>query len=179
LEEFRILETLHLEEKNYLLATIHRAENTDNSENLINIFSAFLETDENIVIPLHLRTVKELKNNSFNFGNSKNLLVIKPLEYIDFLNLMVNAKKIVTDSGGIQKEAYLLKIPCITIFDSTSWVETLHDGWNVLVNPLKENIIDRICKFDPRGDQGNHFGDGRASVKIIDIINKFFRVARE
>jgi len=172
-EKSNILNELNLKEKEYILATIHRPENTDIPHNLSNIFNAFKSSKEKIVIPLHPRTIKELKRNSINIKSFHNLTITKPKGYLDFLKLLINAKKVITDSGGIQKEAYLLKIPCITIYDSTSWVETVKDGWNILVKAEKGEIVNAINSFNPNGKQGNYFGDGNSSIKIVELINKF------
>ena len=173
-EKSNILNELNLKEKKYILATIHRPENTDIPHNLSNIFNAFKSSKEKIVIPLHPRTIKELNRNSIDFKSSNNLIITKPKGYLDFLKLLINAKKVVTDSGGVQKEAYLLKVPCITIYNSTSWVETVKDGWNILVESEKEKIVNAINNFNPNGKQGNYFGDGHASMKIIKQIIRFF-----
>jgi UDP-N-acetylglucosamine 2-epimerase len=174
-EKSNILNELNLKEKEYILATIHRPENTDIPHNLSNIFNAFRSSKEKIVIPLHPRTIKESKKNSIDIKSFNNLIIIKPKGYLDFLKLLINAKKVITDSGGVQKEAYLLKIPCITIYDSTSWVETVKDGWNILVKAEKGGIINAINSFNPNGKQGNYFGDGNSSIEIVELINKFLK----
>jgi UDP-GlcNAc3NAcA epimerase len=98
--------------------------------------------------------------------------VTKPVGYLDFIFLQKNAKKVLTDSGGIQKEAYILKVPCITIRDNTEWIETVEDGWNVLVGSNKEMILNSIINFKPKGKQRMVFGDGQASKKIVNILNQ-------
>jgi UDP-N-acetylglucosamine 2-epimerase len=168
----KVLDELNLKEKKYILATIHRPENTDIPHNLSNIFNAFRSSEEKIVIPLHPRTIKELNRNSIDIKSSNGFIITKPKGYLDFLKLLINAKKVVTDSGGVQKEAYLLKIPCITIYNSTSWVETVKDGWNILVEPEEKKIVNAINNFNPKGKQGNYFGDGNASKKIVKLIGK-------
>jgi UDP-N-acetylglucosamine 2-epimerase (non-hydrolysing) len=138
-----ILDELSLKQKEYYLATVHRAENTDDFNRLKNIEDAFCVI-EKIVFPCHPRTEKNLKQ--FGLWNelSKKAKVIKPVGYLDMLILEKNAKKILTDSGGIQKEAYILKVPCITLRENTEWVETVEDGWNVLVGASKEKIIEMV-----------------------------------
>ena len=86
------------------------------------------------------------------------------------LVLEKNARKILTDSGGVQKEAYIFKVPCITIRDTTEWAETVEDGWNILVGADGEMIIMMIEEFNPNGEQRNVFGDGKASKNIVDIL---------
>lgn len=170
-----ILDSLELKKKEYLLATIHRAENTDVKENLKKIIESFIESGEKIVFPAHLRTFKYLKEYNLikKLDNSDNVLLMKPIGYLDFLKLMNHSKKILTDSGGVQKEAYFLKVPCITLRNTTEWIETVEDGWNVLVGTDKEKITEMIRYFEPKGKQRNVFGDGRASEKIGEMLNSF------
>jgi UDP-N-acetylglucosamine 2-epimerase (non-hydrolysing) len=101
---------------------------------------------------------------------SKKTKVIKPVGYLDMLMLEKNAKKILTDSGGIQKEAYIFKVPCITLRENTEWIETVKDGWNVLAGANKDKIIKMANDFEPKGEQRNVFGDGDASERIKKII---------
>jgi len=169
----RILEELGIKPKEYLLVTVHRAENTDNRENLENIIEAFIESDELIVFPAHPRTQKYLKTYRLmeKIENAANIILIPPVGYLDMLVLEENAKKILTDSGGVQKEAYFLKVPCITLRDRTEWVETVEDGWNVLVGADKRRILRVIKEFRPNGKTYTHkFGDGTASKKITKIL---------
>jgi UDP-N-acetylglucosamine 2-epimerase len=99
--------------------------------------------------------------------------MISPVSYFDFLWLEQNAEKILTDSGGIQKESYLLKVPCITLRENTEWVETIEDGWNILVGTNKEKIRDAIQNFNPTGEQRELFGTGDASTKIVKILEDY------
>ena len=101
-----------------------------------------------------------------------NLQIIDPVGYLDALMLIKNAAKVITDSGGIQKEAYLLNSPCITVRENTEWVETVKAGWNILTGYDKEKIIDAIKNFAPTSRQPNIFGDGNTAKKIIDILRK-------
>lgn len=168
-----ILEELGLKSNEYIVATIHRASNTDRKENLENIVNAFCELGEMIVFPVHPRTEKYLKEYGLFDKLRTSVRLIKPLGYLDFLKLMRHAKKIVTDSGGIQKEAYILKVPCITLRENTEWIETVKDGWNVLVSVSKDNIIRTVYQFKPSfGKHGEKFGDGTAAKKIIQQIEK-------
>ena len=160
-----------VETEKYYLATVHRAGNTDNIERLSAIFSAFGQLDCKVVMPLHPRTAKALEKWSIEVPS--NVEVLKPVGYLDFMNLMMNSKKILTDSGGIQKEAYILKKGCITLRDETEWVETVQDGWNLLVGTDVANIVDAARDFQPRGEQENHFGAGNASERIVRILENF------
>jgi UDP-N-acetylglucosamine 2-epimerase (non-hydrolysing) len=164
-----VLDRLSLKPKEYYLATIHRPENTDAFNKLKSIVDAFCVI-EKIVFPCHPRTEKLLKQFGLWDMLTKNVKVMKPVGYLDMLMLEKNAKKILTDSGGIQKEAYIFKVPCITLRENTEWVETVEDGWNVLVGADKEKIIKRSKDFEPEGEQRNVFGNGKASEEIVNII---------
>jgi UDP-N-acetylglucosamine 2-epimerase (non-hydrolysing) len=144
-----IINELDLKSKEYLVATIHRASNTDNKENLKNIVDAFSEVKETIVFPVHPRAEKFFNEYGLHDKLKASVKLIEPLGYLDFLKLMSHAKKIITDSGGIQKEAYILKVPCITLRENTEWVETVEDGWNVLVGADKEKIVKMVDEFEP------------------------------
>jgi len=169
-----ILTDLDLEPRSYLLATVHRPENTDNKKNLQNIVNAFTKSREKIIFPAHFRTVKYLKKFGLygKLTRSKNVTVLKPIGYLDFLNLMANSSKILTDSGGIQKESYILKVPCITLRENTEWVETVNETWNVLVGARVGKITDAIRNFQPKKPTKRLFGDGKARIKIRKILRK-------
>jgi UDP-N-acetylglucosamine 2-epimerase len=172
-EKTTILEDLGIDRKKYLVVTVHRASNTDNRANLEQIVDALSEISEPIIFPIHPRTRKSLRV----FGlydkliNHRNIKVIQPVGYLEFLRLMKNARKIITDSGGIQKEAYILKVPCITLRENTEWVETVQDGWNVLVGAKKETIVNVCSVEESNKSYNNHFGRGNASGKIVQYLN--------
>jgi len=127
---------------------------------------------EKIVFPCHPRTEKNLKQFGLWDMLTKKIKVIKPIGYLDMLMLEKNAKKILTDSGGIQKEAYIFKVPCITLRENTEWVETIEDGWNVLTGASKEKIVKMVNNFEPTNEQRDVFGSGDASEKIMVIIKE-------
>lgn len=161
-----ILQDLEIKPKEYFLATVHRPYNTDIPENLESIISAFLEINEPIIFSVHPRTRQCLINSKLSIQNSK-LRCISPVGYLDMLILEQNAKTILTDSGGMQKEAYFFGVPCVTMRTETEWVETVEEGWNVVVGADREKIISasRTSKTDhPRPEL---YGDGRAADKII------------
>jgi UDP-GlcNAc3NAcA epimerase len=180
----KILERLQLTKGRYLLATVHRARNTDNRENLKSIIEAFQSTGEKIVFPVHPRTRKMLKERNLNLNlnlipqsesqsqSQSNLLLLPPVGYLDSIMLTRNARKVLTDSGGLQKEAYFSRVPCITLDEATGWPETVEDGWNVLVGADKHKIIEAIGRFEPRGQQRKLFGNGEAAAKIVDIMSR-------
>jgi len=165
----KILKKLDLKRKSYYLVTVHRAENTDNFNRLKNIVDAFCKI-ENLVFPCHPRTERSLKKFGLWDMLQSTVNIIKPVGYLDMLVLEKNAYKILTDSGGVQKEAYILKVPCITLRENTEWVETVEDRWNVLVGADREMIIMMMEEFNPNGEQRNVFGDCKASKNIADII---------
>ena len=159
-----------MKHKQYLVATIHRPSNTDDRESLQSIVDAFCEVEESIVFPVHPRTVKYLKEYGLYEKLQKHVKLVKPLGYLDFLKLMAHARKILTDSGGVQKEAYMLKVPCITLRENTEWIETVEDGWNVLTGVNRERIVRMVSEFEPDRKQRNIFGDGKSSERIVKII---------
>lgn len=170
-ESSRILEDLYLNRGHYLVLTVHRPGNTDARENLSSIIEAVGESGRTVVFPLHPRTRKLL--HQFGLANRipGNIRMTEPLGYLDMIRLMSDAEKILTDSGGIQKEAYLLGIPCITLRENTEWVETVEDGWNVLVGADKE-LISEAIKLPSQGNvQSCIFGTGNASMQIREILS--------
>lgn len=154
--------------KPYILATIHRAENTDHVQNLKNIFDAFAGCERHIVLPLHPRTQKFIAQ--YDIHPAQNVQVLDPVGYLEMLGLEMNADKIVTDSGGVQKEAYFLEKSCITMRTETEWVETVADQWNVIVGSEPEKICTAIKAFVPQGARSNAFGDGTAAEKICSFL---------
>jgi UDP-N-acetylglucosamine 2-epimerase (non-hydrolysing) len=124
-----------------------------------------------VVFPVHPRTRKCLLANGLWDRLPSNIRVIEPLSYLDMLRIMSSAEKIVTDSGGMQKEAYMLRVPCITVRDTTEWTETVDDGWNVLVGNDTSKLADEIASFNPTGARTNLYGEGDACSKIVKIID--------
>lgn len=156
----------------WYIATIHRAENTDSKDKIKEILLAFEKLDEKVIFPVHPRTlplVKEiLKENNFS-----NTLIIEPMGYLDMLYFTKNAKKAITDSGGLQKETYILSTPCVTVRDQTEWVETLIGNFNVLAKPNAKDIVDKVMntKID-ESKRLDYYGKGDAAKKLCEIINK-------
>ena len=172
-EKSKILQELNAKSEEYFLTTIHRPSNTDDVKNLSNILDALSVINEKVIFPIHPRTAKFIDNYGLKKNIGKNIVMIKPVGYFDFIWLEKNAKKILTDSGGIQKEAYLLKVPCITLRETTEWTETIEDKWNVLTGADKEKILDAIKNFQPKQKQRNLFGDGHASENIATIVKQY------
>jgi UDP-GlcNAc3NAcA epimerase len=170
IQHSKILVNLNLKPKAYLLATIHRAYNTDNPEVLISILSAFGQVNETIIFPIHPRTIQAI--NTSNFVAPQNIKVIEPVGYLDMLILEQNARMILTDSGGIQKEAYFFKIPCLTLRPETEWIETIETGWNILVGTNSRSILLALKTHNPNDlSHPDFFGDGHASEKIVNLLS--------
>lgn len=168
-EKSHVIEKLNIESGKYILATIHRAENTDNMQRLKSIIEALNNSPITILLPLHPRTKKYMEE--YGLKLTGNVKVIDPVGFLDMINLENNAQKIVTDSGGVQKEAFFMKKPCITMRDETEWVETVQTGWNTIVGADKNRIEEALSSFNASGKQENIFGDGNASEKIIKVLD--------
>jgi UDP-N-acetylglucosamine 2-epimerase len=163
-----ILSQLDLKPGAYALATVHRAANTDDPAKMRSILTAFGKLPTRIVFPLHPRTRKLL--DQFGLSVPQNVSLIDPVSYFDMLILQGNADCILTDSGGMQKEAYLLGVRCITLRDETEWVETVKAGWNRLVGARSKAIRSTYKTWHPQGERPALYGDGNAAQKICDIL---------
>lgn len=175
-----ILNRLDLDAGAYYLATVHRASNTDAEQNLRSIMAAFASLDKPVIFPAHPRTRKFLEQYGITPESITNVRIIEPLPYLDMVRLLSQAAAVLTDSGGVQKEAYILQIPCITLRKNTEWVETVEDGWNVLAGADTRRIIAAVRQM--AGDahkqlEGHpwtysaHYGDGTAADTIRLIIS--------
>jgi UDP-N-acetylglucosamine 2-epimerase (non-hydrolysing)/UDP-GlcNAc3NAcA epimerase len=158
----------------WYLATIHRAENTDDIRKIKNILEAFEKLDKKVIFPVHPRTLKMVVELDTKY-RYRNIIFTKPIGYLEMLYLTKNACKVVTDSGGLQKECYIMKTPCITVRNETEWVETLDGKFNILCNPVTEDIITNVntneLEFEKYKD---HYGDGKASEKALNILKDYF-----
>jgi UDP-GlcNAc3NAcA epimerase len=163
-----ILEEIKLASKSYALATIHRARNTDEASSLRVILDALGNLDLPIILPIHPRTKKAISN--FGIELAKNIIPIEPVGYLDMLQLEKNAECILTDSGGVQKEAYWLGVRCITLRQETEWIETVNAGWNRLVGTDKDEIISAVTDWLPQSQRQALYGDGHAAEKIRNIL---------
>lgn len=163
-----ILGRLGLQPQGYLMATVHRAENTDSSQRLNNILSAFAALNEPVVFPAHPRTRKLLHEKGYQ--PPKNVNLIDPVGYFDMIALEKSARLLLTDSGGMQKEAYWLKVPCITLRDETEWVETVKLGWNILTGADTSRIMAAVKTFAPPVDHPPLYGDGKAAEHCLKIL---------
>lgn len=154
----------------WFLATIHRAENTDKIEKITQILGALQELPYNVIFPVHPRIqgmVHELKQDK----EYSNIYFVKPMGYLDMLYFTKHAEKVVTDSGGLQKETYILDTPCVTVRNQTEWVETLYGNRNILVKPIKEDILNGVLNTKISNIQKlDYYGDGHAAEKICQTI---------
>jgi UDP-GlcNAc3NAcA epimerase len=167
------LKSWDLGEKNYVLCTVHRAENTDNPKRLISIFTALQEIAKSlpVALPLHPRTQKLIKD----LGEQKlleSLTILEPVSYLEMQVLEMGAKVILTDSGGMQKEAFFHRVPCVTLRNETEWVETLDLGWNQLAGSIKENILSAYYKSldTPPNISSSFYGCGDAATKCVEYL---------
>jgi len=164
-----VLADQHLQPEGYYLATVHRPGNTDDPAKLSAILKAFAELDAPVVLPLHPRTEGRIKSFALDAQLAHaNIRLIPPANYLDMLMLEKNCRAIVTDSGGIQKEAYLSRRPCFTLRPETEWTETVEAGWNQLVTP--QNLIESIAQFQPPTDWPNLYGDGKAAEQVASLL---------
>lgn len=165
-----VLSTLGFAPASYGLVTVHRAANTDDPERLANIVKALSQVGETIIFPVHPRTRGALQKLDVQFDD--NVRLIEPVGYFDMMVLEENARIIATDSGGVQREAYFMRKPCITLRDETEWTETVEVGWNKLVGVELDKIVSEWKTFTPPAEQPPIFGDGKAGEKIANILGK-------
>lgn len=189
--ETSILKGFNLEKKNYILATIHRADNTDTRENLEGIFQALLHLAKNgnrVFFPIHPRTRKALEtfglldnikqNLKSSVENEENFILAEPVSYSDMIALENNAKLIITDSGGVQKEAYFFNTPCLITRDETEWVELVESGWTIITGAEFDKIIwatDYLLNKQMQKTGEALFGNGNAAGHIAHILKKIGR----
>lgn len=154
----------------WYLATVHRAENTDSLEKIENILAAFEQFDAKVLFPVHPRT-RHFVDELHEKHKYQNILFIEPIGYLDMLYFTKNAKKVVTDSGGLQKEAYILKTPCVTVRSETEWVETLDGNWNILATPDTADILEKVRNVIPdERKRKTCYGDGDAAEKLCKLL---------
>lgn len=171
----QIQSTLNLNKRDYVLTTCHRAENTNNKERLFQILKGLSDISRQmkVVFPMHPRTKKLIAEYGYQ-EMLQNLIITEPLSYIDIVALEQEAKLIVTDSGGMQKEAYFYDTPCITTRDETEWTETVEQGANVLAGADSEKIatsFERLIAGNWQPDfESQPYGNGQAAEKIVNIL---------
>jgi UDP-N-acetylglucosamine 2-epimerase len=166
-----VLQTLQLKPKKYHLLTLHRPYTVDDLNKLQKVMLAIARLDLPVIFPVHPRTRKMIME--YKLQIPSNIVLTDPQGYFDFLLLQKNASHILTDSGGIQKEAYLLKVPCITLRPETEWVETVKAGWNMVIGNEAEGLANTVRYFHPGGHQPAVFGNYSVAEKMVGKIGEF------
>ena len=170
----KVLKKYSLKPKNYVLATLHRDFNTDNKERLSSILRAFSKIAEKmpLILPLHPRTVKRISEYDLE-DLTKKLKVLEPIGYDEMVALTTNAFRVVTDSGGLQKESYFAHVPGVIMMIDTGWIELVESKWNVLADANEEKIVEGVFNH-PKPLHGNDevYGNGKAAEKIVEILVK-------
>lgn len=169
-EQSRVLDSLGVRPGEYMLATVHRAYNTDEPAILRRLLLALDTIGEPVIFPLHPRTRARLKAHG-NGGTPSHVRLVDPVGYLDMLALEQSAKVILTDSGGVQKEAFFFEVPCVTLRPETEWIETVSSGWNVLAGSDPQAIV-RAARSaaKPGTPPPQTFGDGRAAERIAALL---------
>ena len=172
----KILKKLKINKNKYFLVTLHRQENVDNKERLKNILKGLESVSKNlnfpVIYPIHPRTFKMIK--IFNLKIPQNIKIIEPIGFLDFLKLETNALLVLTDSGGVQEETCILKVPCVTLRDNTERPETLKVKSNILADSNPQKIVKSVEKMlNSKREWKNPFGDGKSGRKILNIIQKY------
>lgn len=182
----QILRKLGLARGNFILFTVHRAENTDSEENMFHIFELLAKMQQPIVFPMHPRTrsrlmqISSLRSLLKKISQASNVMISDPVSYLDMLALESQAQVVVTDSGGVQKEAYFLGVPCMTLRNETEWVETLEGGWNRLVDvksgealPLLDSLWNKNGVYPSSPRRLDLFGAGQAAEVMVGQLVDF------
>jgi UDP-N-acetylglucosamine 2-epimerase len=163
----QVLERFGVAPHTYGVATIHRASNTDDAATFKRLIAGLHRVDMPVVFPIHPRTRAIAIANGV--GRDDNIIVTSPLSYREMIALLSRAATVFTDSGGMQKEAYVLRVPCVTLREETEWLETLEDGWNVLAGSDPEKIARGARRLMPAWQKA-HYGDGHSARRIVDAL---------
>lgn len=170
-----IIKQMNVRPGKYILATIHRAENTDDFTRLKAIFEGLRQVGREIpvVLPLHPRTRKALKATGLLEKMDGSIRIIDPVGYLDMVMLEKNACLITTDSGGVQKEAFFYRVPCITLRNETEWVELVELGWNKVITPDNSSYVASaiLSALNSKGKEGSPYGEGRAAEAVVKILS--------
>jgi UDP-N-acetylglucosamine 2-epimerase len=184
-EKTKILDKLNVKPKGYFLLTLHRQENVDDPQTLRRILCSLEKLRKFVIVfPIHPRTYNRLGSLDLysKLKEQKNLIITKPVGYQENIALIKNAQLVLTDSGGIQKESFWLKTPCVTLRESTEWIETVDSGANFLVGSDTDKIVKTVLRIVENKEEidkklaglSNPFGDGKASKKIVDTLKSTF-----
>jgi UDP-GlcNAc3NAcA epimerase len=154
----------------YVLATAHRAGNVDDPARLAALVELLLAIDDEVILPLHPRTRARLESAGLLERLAEGVELLAPQGYLDFTTLLVHARAVLTDSGGVQKEAYLAGVPCVTLRDTTEWTETVAAGWNVLVDLDRDAALAALRRTPP-AERPQLYGDGRAGERVVSSLS--------
>jgi UDP-N-acetylglucosamine 2-epimerase (non-hydrolysing)/UDP-GlcNAc3NAcA epimerase len=170
-----VLDRLGLAPGSYVAATAHRAGNVDDPARLARLVELLTAVPATVVLPLHPRTAARLEQSDLRpkLEQAPNVVLTPPLGYLDFTKLAAHARAVLTDSGGVQKEAFLLGVPCVTLRDTTEWVETVDAGWNVLVDLDREAALAALERPRPSGDRPAPYGGGHAAERVRDVLDAY------
>lgn len=167
---------LKLKPQEYYFATCHRAANTDHPDNLRNILRAFTTAGLPVVFPVHPRTARVMEScNLYEMVRNTNVILLEPVGFVETQCFIKNARMVLTDSGGVIKEAYFHRVPSVILDCQTEWLEILEEGWSVVAGPSFENIQKYLSNFDIPDTHGMRLGDGTASEKIAAHIHEYFQ----
>ncbi|WP_416841513.1 non-hydrolyzing UDP-N-acetylglucosamine 2-epimerase [Haloferax sp. DFSO52] len=168
-----ILDDLDLQDDEYVLATVHRAGNTDDHTKLEAIMAGLADAGRPVVFPVHPRTENALQAAGLwsQVADDENILLVEPVGYLDFVRLLDGAERVATDSGGVQKEAFYLDKRCVTLRDETEWVETVDAGWNTLVGADTDAIRTALQSTESLPEKPSLYGDGTAAERIVDVLS--------
>jgi UDP-N-acetylglucosamine 2-epimerase (non-hydrolysing)/UDP-GlcNAc3NAcA epimerase len=166
-----LLDGLGLAPGAYVLATAHRAGNVDDRARLERLVALLLAVPERVVLSLHPRTRERLAAAGLRERLEAGVTVLGPLGYLDFTALLLHARAVLTDSGGVQKEAYLAGVPCVTLRSTTEWTETVDAGWNVLVD-LDADAAAAAVRHPPPAERPPLYGDGRAGERVVQALRR-------
>ena len=158
----------------YLLVTVHRSSNTDELGNLLSIAEALIDLKTPILFPVHPRTRNALEATGLlsTLQMAELVHLIRPLDYTEFISVLMHSHRVLTDSGGVQKEAYFCGVPCVTLRQYSPWPETQRNGWNRIIAPQRSAILDAVMR-SPDGERvADVFGDGNAGAKIAEAIRR-------
>lgn len=174
-EKSQVLRQLELNDHDYILATIHRAENTGDPARLGNLFAALqhIAKEMPVILPVHPRTQAALRDFGMVEDASRGLRMIEPVGYLDMVMLEKHARLIVTDSGGVQKEAFFYRVPCVTVREETEWVELIEAGWNRLAPPTSADQVASAIRQALHSTPplaANLYGDGHSATSIAEIL---------
>lgn len=167
-----VLGGLGVNARGYLLVTVHRSENTDDLGKLSEIVQGLNALEEPVLFPVHPRTRKAIE--AANYRLAPHIRLMDPLGYFEMLAVAAGARLILTDSGGLQKEAYWLGVPCITLREETEWVETVESGWNKLTGAKCDRVVQAVRAFIPPASRPALYGDGKVAAKCVALLEKGF-----